>query len=681
MFTEAVKLIESKSYDKASAILEPLSYDENAGVAAKANFLIGYINTRWDNKNKNSQLAKRSLLSNINSAYPQPYAYIWYADVEDDINIATNYLKKGIQRFPKEPKLYEAMLQYSNEKNTIVEEIKSQGFDDVFLLGKAISYLITAQQWDNILLFASRIRNGNELEKEDDMYLTLIEAYARLFGSSPDYKLSHDGFYRVLEWDTNNRFAYAHYVGIIYTLIKLGDTMKATEYFDRLPLRNSLFDLSDGPCPMGIYFEFEAVYKTIFDEIKRLFSNDPKRKKKAYVIYILYLCYPSEIYGTYQYKKSDATVLGNYLKSEFNIEVGAALYHMKCHFGQLQDAYEVLWAFLKNYKDPEESNVFLSEILAKASNDDIEEISNYTSLRLKHDDFDKRAFERIIFPELIECMHSKQLYGHTRNIAKYISISAMVENDCAFECAYAYGEIDDIRAAEIYNEIIKNNSTNSAAINNLGVQYEHKENYYAALACYQKAVELYPSDQMYTRNYERTYDTIQQSMGKNISQARTSISVKSLKAIGYTVDFCKVIFTIQDESMRNILLRDLQECAIAVVAGQDKLASIMCGSIIEALLIQKMRECGIEKYDLTEIRKNAVSCPICNMGLNELLYVANKEHLISSSCYHLGHYVRDYRNIVHPAKEVRMKEEISHETVLTMWTVLKQISSELFGRG
>ena len=257
----------------------------------------------------------------------------------------------------------------------------------------------------------------------------------------------------------------------------------------------------------------------------------------------------------------------------------------------------------------------------------------------------------------------------------------MVENDCAFECAYAYGEIDDIRAAEIYNEIIKNNSTNSAAINNLGVQYEHKENYYAALACYQKAVELYPSDQMYTRNYERTYDTIQQSMGKNISQARTSISVKSLKAIGYTVDFCKVIFTIQDESMRNILLRDLQECAIAVVAGQDKLASIMCGSIIEALLIQKMRECGIEKYDLTEIRKNAVSYPICNMGLNELLYVANKEHLISSSCYHLGHYVRDYRNIVHPAKEVRMKEEISHETVLTMWTVLKQISSELFGRG
>ena len=374
-------------------------------------------------------------------------------------------------------------------------------------------------------------------------------------------------------------------------------------------------------------------------------------------------------------------MLGNYLKSEFNIEVGAALYHMKCHFGQLQDAYEVLWAFLKNYKDPEESNVFLSEILAKASNDDIEEISNYTSLRLKHDDFDKRAFERIIFPELIECMHSKQLYGHIRNIAKYISISAMVENDCAFECAYAYGEIDDIRAAEIYNEIIKNNSTNSAAINNLGVQYEHKENYYAALACYQKAVELYPSDQMYTRNYERTYDTIQQSMGKNISQARTSISVKSLKAIGYTVDFCKAIFTIQDESMRNILLRDLQECAIAVVAGQDKLASIMCGSIIEALLIQKMRECGIEKYDLTEIRKNAVSCPICNMGLNELLYVANKEHLISSSCYHLGHYVRDYRNIVHPAKEVRMKEEISHETVLTMWTVLKQISSELFGRG
>ena len=108
----------------------------------------------------------------------------------------------------------------------------------------------------------------------------------------------------------------------------------------------------------------------------------------------------------------------------------------------------------------------------------------------------------------------------------------------------------------------------------------------------------------------------------------------------------------------------------------------MCGSIIEALLMQKIRECSVDKYDLTEISKkgNAANYPVSDMGLNELLYVANKEQMISKNSYHLGHYIRDYRNIVHPAKEMRMKEEISHETVLTMWSVLKQITADLFSK-
>lgn len=132
--------------------------------------------------------------------------------------------------------------------------------------------------------------------------------------------------------------------------------------------------------------------------------------------------------------------------------------------------------------------------------------------------------------------------------------------------------------------------------------------------------------------------------------------------------------------MRGIIQRDLLECAIAVVAKQDKLATIMCGSIVEALLMQRIIERGFLKYDISAISgsKKASSYPVSEMGLNELLYVADKEKILNKNSYHLGHYIRDYRNIVHPAKEIRMKETVSHENVTTMWSVLCRLIWDLF---
>jgi len=132
--------------------------------------------------------------------------------------------------------------------------------------------------------------------------------------------------------------------------------------------------------------------------------------------------------------------------------------------------------------------------------------------------------------------------------------------------------------------------------------------------------------------------------------------------------------------MLEILQRDLRECAIAVVARQDKMATIMCGSIIEALLMLKIKERGIVKYDISAVNKGrkASNYPVSEMGLSELLHVVDKENILDKSGYHLGHYIRDYRNVVHPAKEIRMSEEVNHENVLTMWSILKRLIADLF---
>ena len=50
MFTGVIKQIEDKKYDEAVANLKPLSSSGDDEIKAKANYLLGYINTRWDYK-------------------------------------------------------------------------------------------------------------------------------------------------------------------------------------------------------------------------------------------------------------------------------------------------------------------------------------------------------------------------------------------------------------------------------------------------------------------------------------------------------------------------------------------------------------------------------------------------------------------------------------------------------
>ena len=679
MFAEEIKLIEDKKYDEAVAKLQPFLSSDNEKIRAEVNYILGYIHTRWDYKAKNSKLAMRYLYNNLNSSYSHSFAYVLYADVAEDTNVAINYLKKGIQRFPREPMIYSKLLQHSLDKNTIIDAIQESGLNDPVLLGEVISYLLSSNQWNKVNRFIFRICNGNELSTEEYAYLNLIDAYANLFRNIPNYQKAQMTFEELITWDVDNQFAYSHFLGLIYSYINLGNYDKAIEFFDRIPISNAIYDFNDMPYPLGIEINFESIYCTIFKEITKFFYKDSLRKNKSKVLYSMYLYYPSEINSIYRYKKSDALLLSKYLKSNFNKSVATALFNMRCHFRQFKEAYEILWEFLKNYENPNNSDIYISQIFDNILEEDLLYIASHTIDYLQKEDFDEKMFVESIFSEMIIRMHSLKLYESIRNISQFISISDILGSKCAFECAFAYGTENHLRSIEIYEGIIKRNPNSMSCINNLGVQYEHKGNFYDALNCYEKAVSLCPSEPIYNNNLKRICKLIHDELELDICHSTEGISVDTLEEIGYTIDLCKKIYSISDEVMRDIILRDLKECAFAIVAKQDKLASIMCGSIIEALLMYKISECDISKYDISEIskKKNATNYDVSDMGLNELLFVAHKEKLINTSSFRLAHYVRDYRNIIHPAKEKRIKEEVNHENVLTMWSVLKRILNEL----
>lgn len=669
-----------RNLDEAVEELLTLHKDTDSKVAGYAGYLLGYINTRFDYKARSAAKARRYLRENIFGDYPHPYSYVLYSRIEEDQNIALNHLNKGLEKFPTDPRILKELLEKSPEKDKIITLIKDSGLTNPLLMGSVIRHLIREGKWDSISKFVFRIESAGNLEEDELLYLDLIRAYSYLFQDNPEYGKAQELLEKIITKDTDNRLSYSHYLGLIYSFIKQGDALQATRYFDRLPLNNSIGDLNDGPMPFEIYIDFEEIYKIIFNSILKTFDCDDSRKLIARVLYVLYLYHPSEMYDIYRYKKSDAAILARYLKTKFNPRVAAALYNMRCHFKQFKEAYVVLWSFLEEGEKLTDSSVFFSSIIEFVSRDQLELLAKQTFVFLKEDNYHEKIFVYEVLGELIEILYEHQMYSSIRGIADFFADGALVEAGCAFECAYAFGEDGNNRATTLYEKLVKKNPDDPAVANNLGVQYRNKGDLYRALRCFETASRLDTKDELYTTNISSTQKDIYQQMAKEIESTGNKISPLYFSEIGYTVDLCKRIFSIQDSQLRDIIQRDLRECAIAVVAGQDKMATIMCGSVVEALLLYRIEESGITTYDVSEVshRKDSKNRPVSDMVLNELLHVAHKEKILDKADHQLGHYLKDYRNMVHPARELRSKENVSHENVVTMWSVLVRLVSALF---
>lgn len=677
MFADIIKYVEEKEYQLAVDALTPLLKNEDEKIVAKAHHILGYINTRHDYTEKSDYQAKRHLRFNLNSNYPHPYGYVLYSQVEEDSNVALNYLEKGVARFPQDARILLEYFRLAPNKNAVIQIVKERNVNDARLLSAVIDYLVSVNQWNDVCHFAVQLENGNNLCESEQNYLDLIKAYAGLFSDSPDYSEAQRLLEKVIRTDTDNNLAYSHYLGIIYANLKLGRVLEATEFFDRIPVSNAVTDLDEWAQPLWISISFETLYPIIFKSILSTFAQDSSRKVKANVLYCLYLYSPSESYDIHRYKKSDVATLTRYLKTDFNKKIAVAVYRMRCHFKQFEDAYDILWEFLVRHQDPEESEIYFSETLENMSDDEVCRIARKTIEYLENDEWAPKQFVPSVFGTLVERLHDIKQYDLNRGLAEYLPLADILKSGHAFECAYAYAEKEQPRATDIYEAIVKREPNNSSAINNLGVRYEHAGDLYKALDCYERAVTLAPNEKIHQKNLTRIKNLIYEKT-EEVCAISDAISVESLENIGYTDEFCRKLFLIHDNEMRDILQRDLRECAIAVVAGQDKAATIMCGSIIEALLMLKIKERGISKYDVSAVSKGKTNHPVSEMSLNELLYIADIENILDKNGYHLGHYIRDYRNVVHPAKEIRMSEEVNHENVITMWAVLKRLVSDLY---
>lgn len=125
---------------------------------------------------------------------------------------------------------------------------------------------------------------------------------------------------------------------------------------------------------------------------------------------------------------------------------------------------------------------------------------------------------------------------------------------------------------------------------------------------------------------------------------------------------------IADQKFKNLLIRDFGELQECVKNNSSKSVLILSGSIIEAVLIE---------YFTHNLPVGKTATQVMKMTLADLIDEAREVNLISSKTKELSTVVKNFRNLIHPGREIRLNEEFDEETATVSYHLVKIILKEL----
>lgn len=125
---------------------------------------------------------------------------------------------------------------------------------------------------------------------------------------------------------------------------------------------------------------------------------------------------------------------------------------------------------------------------------------------------------------------------------------------------------------------------------------------------------------------------------------------------------------ISDKRFRELLERDYQELQICLESKAVKSVLVLSGSIIEAMLTEYFIQFPPTGLNEAQILKST---------LNELINWAVQENVISDKEKNLASVVKDYRNLIHPGREIRKDEKFDIESASIAYSVLSIILSSV----
>ncbi len=140
---------------------------------------------------------------------------------------------------------------------------------------------------------------------------------------------------------------------------------------------------------------------------------------------------------------------------------------------------------------------------------------------------------------------------------------------------------------------------------------------------------------------------------------------------------------IKDEEIKDLIVRDWQEAKKAFESGLYKSVVVLCGAIIESLLINALsfieNEAKLSYYQKYFKSKNQGDKPpeIEHWQIYQLIEIANQQGIISTDAAKLSHVVRNYRNLIHlyaqKREALRINEHIASAVINFLAVVYNDI--------
>lgn len=118
---------------------------------------------------------------------------------------------------------------------------------------------------------------------------------------------------------------------------------------------------------------------------------------------------------------------------------------------------------------------------------------------------------------------------------------------------------------------------------------------------------------------------------------------------------------VNDETFQIILERDYEEVQKCLETKSSKSILVLSGSIVEALL---------SDYFIENLPFGQTQTTILSATLFELLDFAEAVGIITKSEKNLATVIKEYRNLIHPGREVRKNEQFDFETAQLAFQIL-----------
>jgi hypothetical protein len=131
---------------------------------------------------------------------------------------------------------------------------------------------------------------------------------------------------------------------------------------------------------------------------------------------------------------------------------------------------------------------------------------------------------------------------------------------------------------------------------------------------------------------------------------------------------------VKDPAIRSIVERDFLEIQRAYVSGCWKSVIILAGGVIEAILLDQLQQ---HVSPAMKSQKAPKGKEISDWGFVHLILVSVDLKLVQPGLDKLSHSIREYRDLVHPAVEVRSSLQVNREEATIAIEILIMLHREL----